>query len=105
MAEQTTGASSSAGASPEDWTKIAAGIGERSQRLLNDFLTRTAKDPSKAMNLGMADAMSIGSAFMELTTRMWSNPQKLVEAQMSLWTDYMNLWRSTTMRMMGQAAE
>ena len=104
MADQTTGPSSSAGASPEDWSKIAAGIGERSQRLLSDFLSRTAQDPTRALSVGMGDAMNIGQAFMELTTRMWSNPQKLVQAQMSLWTDYMELWRSTTLRMMGQQA-
>ena len=55
--------------------------------------------------MGMGDAMNIGQTFLELTTRMWSNPQKLVQAQMSLWTDYMELWRSTTLRMMGQQAQ
>jgi polyhydroxyalkanoate synthase len=50
----------------------------------------------------MGDAMSIGTAFLELTARMWANPQKVMHAQMSLWNDYMELWRSTTLRMLGQ---
>jgi polyhydroxyalkanoate synthase len=76
-------------------------IAERSQRLVNDFLSRQA---TEGFAPGMADPLSIGNAFMEMTTRMMTNPVKMVEAQMSLWNDYMTLWQATTARMLGQEA-
>ncbi len=40
-----------------------------------------------------------------MTTRIMADPVKLVQAQMSLWHDYMTLWQRTTRRFMGQEAE
>jgi polyhydroxyalkanoate synthase len=40
-----------------------------------------------------------------MTSRMMTDPQKLMEAQVSLWQDYMNLWQTTARRMMGEPAE
>ena len=37
----------------------------------------------------MANPMAIGAAFLEMTARMMSDPARLVEAQMSLWNDYL----------------
>ncbi|MCP4330761.1 MAG: class I poly(R)-hydroxyalkanoic acid synthase [Alphaproteobacteria bacterium] len=82
-----------------DRATIIADIAERSQRLVNDFLTRQAKD---GFAPGMGDPLSIGNAFMEMTARMVTNPAKLVEAQMSLWNDYLTLWQATTARFLGQ---
>jgi polyhydroxyalkanoate synthase len=83
---------------------MMAGIAERSQRLVQEFMARNAEDPAGAMSMGMADAANIGAAFMELTAKMMADPKRLMDAQMSLWRDYMNLWRSTTLRMWGQEA-
>ena len=33
--------------------------------------------------------MAIGAAFFEMTARLMSDPSRLVQAQMSLWNDYM----------------
>ena len=46
----------------------------------------------------------IFNAFLDLTTKMWNNPQKVMEAQVALWTDYMELWRATALRMVGSPA-
>lgn len=75
-------------------------IGERSQRLVSEFLARQAaegliRDP---------DPMNIAQAFMEMATKMMTDPAKLIRAQMALWQDYMDLWRSTSERMMGRDA-
>ena len=51
------------------------------------------------------DPLNVGRAFYEMTTRLMADPQKLIQAQMSLWQDYMNLWQSTAKRMMGQEAD
>jgi polyhydroxyalkanoate synthase len=78
-----------------------AGIAERSQRLVADFLSRQGGDGG----IGMADPMSIGAAFFEMTARMMSDPSRLVQAQLSLWQDYMTLWQRTAQRFLGGQAE
>ncbi len=80
-------------------------IAERSQRLVTEFLTRQKTGGGGGGGMGMADPMSIGNAFMEMTTRMMADPAKVVEAQMSLWNDYMTLWQSTTARLLGQETD
>jgi len=97
MAEQPETATTPG--NPEEWAAIMAGIAERSQRLVSEFINRNAANPTQtASNIGMADNLAIGTAFLELTARMLSDPQKLVDAQMNLWRDTMELWRSTTLR-------
>ena len=88
---------------PEDWTGMMAGIAQRSQRLVKDFIARNGVNPAQAMSMGMADGINIGGAFLELMAKMMVDPGRLMDAQMSLWRDYMDLWRSTTLRMMGEA--
>ncbi len=78
-----------------------ANIAERTQRIVTGFLQRQAGNGS----LESFDPLNIGTAFMELTARMMTDPGRLVRAHMSLWEDYMNLWQTTARRMMGEAAE
>ena len=73
-----------------------ADIAERCQRLVTESLTR------KAAAGASADPFNIGNAFLEMTARMMSDPAKMVQAQMSLWQDYLGLWQSTAGRMLGQ---
>ncbi|WP_374369030.1 PHA/PHB synthase family protein [Dongia sp.] len=89
-------AAESAPADPAAMAETMGRIAEQSQRLLQDFLNRHAQE----FKLG-PDAFSLGRAFLELTARMMADPQKLIEAQVSLWQDYMNLWQATAARMMG----
>jgi polyhydroxyalkanoate synthase len=46
--------------------------------------------------------VSLGQAFLDMTARMMADPGKLIQAQMSLWQDYMTLWQSTTQRLLGE---
>ncbi len=85
---------------PVEWSQQMTRIAERSQALVNDFLAKTTND--KESGLGHGDPMNVGSAFMEMTQRMMTNPTAMMQAQVNLWQDYMNLWSSTTKRMMGQ---
>jgi polyhydroxyalkanoate synthase len=80
-----------------------AEIAEKSQRLVADFLARQGGQAGGGEGIGMAP-MAIGAAFFEMTARMMSDPAKLVQAQMSLWNDYMRLWQQTTQRFLGGAA-
>ena len=77
-----------------------AEIAEKSQRLISDFLARQAAGGAPAA----PDPLNIGTAFLEMTAKMMADPQKLMQAQISLWQDTMDLWQSTASRLMGQDA-
>ena len=84
--------------SGEQWAGTMAGIAERSQRLITDFIARNAQNPAQGAQMGMADTVNIGAAFLELSAKMWADPNKLFDAQMSLWRDTMELWRATALK-------
>ena len=73
-----------------------AEVAERGQRIVQDFLKRQS-DGS-----GNPDPLNIGGAFMEMTSKLMSNPARLVQAQMGFWQDYLTLWSNTARRMMGE---
>jgi polyhydroxyalkanoate synthase len=76
-------------------------IAEKSRHLVAEFLKRQSAENG----VGMADPLSIGAAFFEMTARMMSDPSRLVQAQLSLWNDYMTLWQRTAQRFLGGSAE
>ncbi|NBB83287.1 MAG: class I poly(R)-hydroxyalkanoic acid synthase, partial [Alphaproteobacteria bacterium] len=51
------------------------------------------------------DPLNIGGAFFEMTSRMMADPARVMQAQMSLWHDYVTLWQRTTQRFLGAEAE
>ncbi len=83
---------------PVEFSRTMAKIAERSQRLVAEFLARQ----QGSGQMGMNDPLNLGAAFMEMTTKLMSDPVKLVQAQMSLWQDYMTLWQNATLRALGQ---
>lgn len=87
---------------PVEMSRAMTRIAEQSQRLVTEFLRRHASDLAKGAN---PDPLHVGHAFLEMTTRLMADPARLVQAQMSLWQDYMTLWQRTTQRLLGQEAE
>ncbi len=87
---------------PVEISKSMASIAERSQKLVSEFLERQQQQGKNPSNM---DPLNIGAAFMEMTHRMMADPAKLVQAQMTLWQDYMRLWQTTAQRMMGHEPE
>jgi polyhydroxyalkanoate synthase subunit PhaC len=85
---------------PVQWSRNMMQIAERSQRLVLDFM---ARQPGGG-NMGMGDPLNVAGAFLDMTRHMMTQPQKLVEAQLSLWQDYLKLWQNTTQRLLGAAA-
>src|SRR5581483_1560952 len=77
-----------------DWAQIA----ERSQRLVSEFLDRHRTDGGTA-----TDPLNVGQAFLEMTQRMIADPSRLVQAQFTLWQDYLKLWQHTAERLMGSS--
>ena len=78
-----------------------AEIAEKSRQLVSEFLERQ----SPAEGIGAASPAAIGAAFFEMTARLMSDPSRLVQAQLSLWHDYMTLWQRTAQRFLGDPVE
>jgi polyhydroxyalkanoate synthase len=75
-------------------------IAERSQKLLQDFAEKYKADGPQP-----ADPLRLTQTFMDFTAKMLADPNRLLQAQMELWQQYMNLWQVTAQRMMGQKVE
>ncbi|WP_284947735.1 PHA/PHB synthase family protein [Acidisoma cladoniae] len=92
---------------PELVRRTMTDIAERSQRILLGWLKRQGQSKTEAglPSASAADPLNIGGAFLEMTTKLMSNPARLMQAQLGLWQDYMTLWQNTTRRMMGIDSE
>ncbi|MBL0899029.1 MAG: class I poly(R)-hydroxyalkanoic acid synthase [Reyranella sp.] len=91
------------GLSPQDAEKLQTAfkdIAMRSQKLLQDFSERY-----KAGGQQPADPLNLTQTFMDFTSKMLADPNRLVQAQMELWQQYMKLWQVTAQRMMGQQVD
>jgi len=80
-------------------SRTMADVAERGQRIVQDFLKRQADCGTG----GASDPLNLAGAFMEMTTRLMTNPARLMQAQIGFWQDYMTLWQHTARRIMGQA--
>jgi len=80
-------------------SRTMADVAERGQRIVTDFLKRQGSEGSAT-----PDPLNIGSAFLEMTTRLMANPARLMQAQIGFWQDYLTLWQNTARRMMGDSA-
>ncbi len=72
-------------------------IAERSQKLLETFAERQKADGPQP-----ADPLRLTQTFMDFTAKLMADPNRLVQAQIELWQQYMKLWQVTAQRMMGQ---
>jgi polyhydroxyalkanoate synthase len=95
------GTSSSKGLPASDAATLSrsvAEIGERTHRLLVDWLTTNGYTVAES---AITDPMGFASSFLELATSMIAAPGRILRAQRSLWGDFMALWQSSALRMMG----
>jgi polyhydroxyalkanoate synthase subunit PhaC len=86
--------------SPPAWDAVAIAnqlqtIAGQSQSLMQRFLSR---QPA-AGQIGMSDTSTVGSAFLELMTKMMSDPVAVANAQIGLFNEGMTVWRHATERM------
>jgi polyhydroxyalkanoate synthase len=85
---------------PVALTESLASAAEKGAKLISEFAARNAGKQAAVAS----DELGLGRAFMELAAKMLTNPVRLAEGQMNLWRDYMNLWQSSMLRMMGAPA-
>ena len=86
---------------PDTLGRTMADVAERGHRIVTDFLNRQSLNAAEA-GRPAADPMQMGSAFLEMSTRLMANPARLVQAQLGFWQDYLTLWQNTARRMWGE---
>ena len=80
-----------------DLPQVCQNVAERSSRILADFMEKQ----SHSLSAAMRDELGIGKAFMDLYARMAADPALVASMSMAMWADYMKLWQSTWMKMLG----
>ena len=78
-------------------TRTMAEVAERGQRIVTEFLKRQSEQGG-----GGLDPLNVGGAFLEMTTRLMTDPGRIVQAQLGFWQDYLTLWQNTARRMLGE---
>ena len=84
---------------PVELAQTMTQIAERSHGIVAQFLARQQEENHNSF--GMSDPLNIGTAFLEMTKRLMVNPGKLMQAQVDLWSGYMQLWQNAAQRLMG----
>lgn len=72
----------------ENWLKFAT----QAQKLVTSFLSTNAINKHQ-VNM---DPMAVGRAFLDLSTRVLSEPGSIIEYQTRFWQDYMKLWQQSS---------
>ena len=86
---------------PAELTRLYADIARKSSQLMTAFMERGRN--GNALRAG--DELGIAQAFFEAWAKLLADPLKLAEAQMKLWQDYLALWQSSMLKLMGQSAQ
>lgn len=88
---------------PAEWSRILFRIADRSQRLVQGFLDRN-KTMTLTKTLPSFDPAHFSEAFFGLTSRLLSSPEQFLNASISLWQGYAQIWQTAFARMQGQNA-
>ncbi|MDX5364235.1 MAG: class I poly(R)-hydroxyalkanoic acid synthase [Pseudazoarcus pumilus] len=86
---------------PAEVAATYAEVARRASALLHEHMQRQLQNGVQPAN----DPLGLTQAFADMLTRMMANPFAVMQAQMKLATDYMTLWQSAMMRMMGAAVD
>jgi len=81
---------------PEETARVLQEVAERSARIFAEFAGRD--------HAAASDELGIAKAYMDLYAKMHSNPAALAATTTNLVVDYMQLWQTSWMKMMGMQA-
>ena len=84
---------------PQRLSAAMSRVAEQSRRITQAFIERQANSPGEFNPL---DPGVVSKAYQALWQQMLTDPERLVEAQVSLWQDYAKLWENTARRMAGE---
>jgi polyhydroxyalkanoate synthase len=85
----------------EELLQIVGEIANKSQKLISELSERRCANGS----VDGHDPLNLMPMLLEVTARMMSEPAAMVQAQMSLWQDYMRLWQSAGQRLLGHPVD
>lgn len=85
---------------PEKLAEAVVGISGQCNEMFQDFFKGQGKTGSNQL-----DPIGLGQAYLDFTSSLMKNPEKLMEAQMQAWNAYTNLWVGAANRMLGQDTE
>lgn len=88
-------------ADPAEFAGNMVRVAQQSQKLLGEFL----KQQSAKIGQEPFDPLNITGAFSDMLAALASNPRPAIEAAMSLWNGYLDLWDRTARRMVGEKVE
>jgi polyhydroxyalkanoate synthase subunit PhaC len=83
---------------PEQAARVLQEVADRSAKLLGEF---ARKDLAASVKAAASDELGIAKAYMDLYSRMLANPAGLAAFSANLMLDYMQLWQSSWLKMMG----
>jgi polyhydroxyalkanoate synthase len=86
---------------PAEVAKVLGEVAERSSNVLGDFLKRHAS----GKGVTFADELGIAKAFMDMWAQLAANPMALAQAQMNMYFDYLRLWQSSWLKLLGHQAD
>lgn len=76
-------------------------VGKKTTKLIGDYMSR--KDAPKGV--GVVDPLNVGTAFIDLASRLIHDPRRILDAQAKLWTAHLKLWQNAGRRLMGEDYE
>ncbi len=83
---------------PEDTARVLHEVAERSAKIFGEF---AKKDHGASLAAAAGDELGIAKAYMDLYSRMLADPAALTAFSTNMMADYMQLWQSSWMKMMG----
>ena len=69
--------------------------------MLADFVNRHAN----GKGLAFTDELGLARAYMDMWAKLLADPMALAAAQMNMYFDYLRLWQSSWLKLLGQTAE
>jgi polyhydroxyalkanoate synthase len=96
MTEQTPAAFD-----PTEYAKLSAEITAKCQNIIQEFMA----NQERATQLGIGNLTSVQHSFQAFWSQLLADPQKLTEAQMAFWRDYLALLKNSVLHWTGQSTE
>ena len=82
------------------WSRSMVDLGRRGQQILLSDLERRVREG----DLQVPDPRVVTETFMELWSRLASDPNRLAQAQMGFWRANMEVWEAATKAFSGPGA-
>jgi polyhydroxyalkanoate synthase len=87
---------------PALWTQIMIHVSEEGQKLIRDYIVRTHDKPIETVPFSSVPVLD---SITQMASRFLEDPETYTEAQLASWQNYIDLTRSTLLRLQGLPAQ